>query len=175
MKVTRLITTAVAVVIVGGTIASATPHLFAAPDKKGGIDPSLSPSVTETPEPTISPSVTPEPTETPEPTDTPSPEPTDSTGGGSNTAPDFSACVGLTGLENAICRHEALLLIHPDNTGLQNSLAHLQANLAKQQSGLHGQGAESHGNSGETHGNSGATHGNSGATHGNSGSHGHSS
>ena len=38
---------------------------------------------------------------------------------------DFTACEGLTGLDNAICRHEALLVVHPDNQGLQNSLTHL--------------------------------------------------
>jgi hypothetical protein len=47
------------------------------------------------------------------------------------TGPDFSGCVGLTGLDNAICRHEVLLALNPDNPGLANSLAHLQANLAK--------------------------------------------
>jgi hypothetical protein len=44
---------------------------------------------------------------------------------------DFSACEGLTGLDNAICRHEALLVVRPDNQGLQNSLVHLQENKAK--------------------------------------------
>ena len=44
---------------------------------------------------------------------------------------DFSACKGLTGLDNAICRHEALLVVQPDNQGLQNSLAHLQEIKAK--------------------------------------------
>jgi hypothetical protein len=166
MKITRIVTAAVAAVIIGGTIASAAPHLFAAKDKK---DPTVSPSpsVSVTPEPTITPS----PSETPEPTETPSPEPTDTTtGDGSGTAPDFSACVGLTGLENAICRHEALLVVHPDNQGLQNSLAHLQANLAKHQTGAgeHGNSANAHGNGGESHGNGGESHGNSGGTHGNS-------
>ena len=47
---------------------------------------------------------------------------------------DFTACEGLTGLDNAICRHEALLVVHPDNQGLQNSLGHLQENKAKHES-----------------------------------------
>lgn len=41
---------------------------------------------------------------------------------------DFTACEGLTGLDNAICRHTALLEVTPKNTGLTNALAHLQAN-----------------------------------------------
>jgi hypothetical protein len=153
MKITRVITAAIAAVIIGGTIASATPHLFAAHDKKDSVEPSASPSPgeSETPEPTVSPS----PSETPEPSETPSPEPTDSTGG----APDFSACSGLTGLENAICRHEALLTLHPDNQGLQNSLSHLQANLAKHQAKQHGKSDTFHGKSGEAHGKSGEAHG----------------
>jgi len=44
---------------------------------------------------------------------------------------DFSACEGLTGLDNAICRHEALLVVHPDNRGLRYSRGHLQENKAK--------------------------------------------
>ena len=43
---------------------------------------------------------------------------------------DFSACEGLTGLDNAICRHEALLVVHPDNRGLRYSLGQLQENKA---------------------------------------------
>jgi hypothetical protein len=160
MKISRIILTAIAVVIVGGTIAGATPHLFAGPDKKDSIEPSVSPSPgkSETPGPTDSPS----PSETPEPTETPSPEPSDATGGGvSGTQPDFSACAGLNGLGNAICRHEALLQVHPGNQGLQSSLSHLQANLVKHQT-RHGTGATSHGKSGEPHGKSGEPHGHSG-------------
>ena len=85
---------------------------------------------------------------------------------------DFSACDGLTGLDNAICRHEALLVVQPDNQGLQNSLAHLQEIKAKHeaQSGddvspsEHGSSSnpdQGHGQSGETHGNAGGSgHGN---------------
>ena len=56
MKITRVITAAIAAVIIGGTIASATPHLFAAHDKKDSVEPSASPSPgeSETPEPTVS-------------------------------------------------------------------------------------------------------------------------
>jgi hypothetical protein len=162
----RIITTALAVVVVGATIASATPGLFAAKDKKDDLTPSptLTPTPSETPSPTETPS--------PEPTETPSPEPSDtSDGDGWGTAPDFSACVGLTGLENAICRHEALLEVHPDNHGLQNSLTHLQANLAKHQAAEHGPSGE-HG-SAATHGPSGS-HAHSGEPHGKSGEpHGH--
>ena len=73
------------------------------------------------------------------------------------TAPDFSGCVGLTGLDNAICRHEALLQVKPHNPGLANSLGHLQANAAAHAAKAVG----THGNSG-THRNSGS-HGPSGA------------
>jgi hypothetical protein len=157
MKITRVITAAIAAVIIGGTIAGATPHLFAAHDKKDSVEPSVSPSPgeSETPEPTVSPS----PSETPEPSEMPSAEPTDSTGVGSGGTPDFSACSGLTGLENAICRHEALLTLHPDNQGLQNSLSHLQANLAEHQAKQHGKSDTSHGKSDTSHGKSGEAHG----------------
>ena len=43
-------------------------------------------------------------------------------------APDFSACEGSTGLDNAVCRHEALLAVRPDNVGLRNALERLQEN-----------------------------------------------
>jgi hypothetical protein len=73
---------------------------------------------------------------------------------------DFSGCVGLTGLENAICRHEALLAANPDNPGLANSLAHLQANLAKHAPELTTADAVScPGHSCDPHGNSGGSHG----------------
>ena len=83
---------------------------------------------------------------------------------------DFSACEGLTGLDNAICRHEALLVVQPDNQGLQNSLAHLQENKAKHEAksgdddggdvppsedGSSSSSNHGHGQSGESHGNAG--------------------
>jgi len=84
------------------------------------------------------------------------------------TGPNFSGCVGLTGLENAICRHEVLLALNPDNPGLANSLAHLQANLAKHAPAVTsttdpascpGHSCDPHGKSGEPHGNNGGSHG----------------
>ena len=117
MKPLRVILIAFAVLVVGGTIASA-----AAVHGK----------------PTPSPSVSGTETEAPEPTETEAPEAGATTSDKSGTAPDFSACGGLTGLDNAICRHEALLKVKPDNPGLTNSLAHLQANLAAQAAGTHG-------------------------------------
>ena len=47
--------------------------------------------------------------ESPEPTETEAPEAEETTSDETGTAPDFSTCVGVTGLDNAICRHEALL------------------------------------------------------------------
>jgi hypothetical protein len=79
----------------------------------------------------------------------------------SGTAPDFSACEGRTGLDNAICRHDALLKVKPDNPGLTNSLAHLQANLAAHAAKQAAKDAGTHRNSG-THGYSGS-HGPSGS------------
>jgi hypothetical protein len=76
------------------------------------------------------------------------------------TGPDFSGCVGLTGLDNAICRHEALLAANPDNPGLANSLAHLQANLAKHATEVTtADTASCPGHSCDPHGNSGGSHG----------------
>jgi hypothetical protein len=126
MKPLRVVLAALAAIAVAGTIANAAP---------GGVhgkpSPSVSASVSEAPEPSE--------TEAPEPTETESPDAeakrSDETGKG----PDFSGCVGLTGLDNAICRHEALLKIHPDNPGLNNSLGHLQTNAARHSaSGTHG-------------------------------------
>ena len=61
------------------------------------------------------------------PTDSPVPL-TPEVADGEGASPDFTACEGLTGLDNAICRHEALLVVHPDNQGLQTSLARLESN-----------------------------------------------
>ena len=118
MKSLRIILIAFAVLIVAGTIASAA---------TGGVHGKPTPSPSG-----VSDSPSPEPTETeaPEPTETEAPEAESTTSDENGTAPDFSACGGLTGLDNAICRHEALLKVKPDNPGLANSLAHLQANLA---------------------------------------------
>jgi hypothetical protein len=77
------------------------------------------------------------------------------------TGPDFSGCVGLTGLDNAICRHEVLLALNPDNPGLANSLAHLQANLAKHATVVTtaADPASCPGHSCDPHGNSDGSHG----------------
>jgi hypothetical protein len=137
-KPLRTILVAFVILIVAGTIASAA---------TGGT-PTETPSVTVSPEPTESPSATESPS--PEPTETPSPESSEakatkaeasSDEGGP--APDFSACAGLHGLDNAICRHEALLAVHPNNPGLNNSLGRLQANLAAHAGSTHGN-SESH-------------------------------
>jgi hypothetical protein len=154
MKPLRILLIAFAVLIVAGTIASAA---------TGGVHgkPTPSPPVAVS----DSPSPGPIETEAPEPTETEAPEAEATTSDQTGTAPDFSACVGLTGLDNAICRHEGLLQVKPDNPGLTNSLAHLQANAAAQAARQAAKAAGMHGNSG--HGNSG--HGNSGS-HGPSGS-----
>ena len=49
---------------------------------------------------------------------------------GAGLTPDFSACGGSTGLENAMCRHEALIALHPDVPGLSTSFSQLESNLA---------------------------------------------
>ncbi len=128
MKPLRVFLTALAALVVAATVASASPPLHAAFD----TDPT--PEVSVAPDPT-------EPSETPapEPTETTSPDtdatettpPVDAQGEDASAAPDFTACEGLTGLENAICRHEALLQLHPENVGLQGALAQLQENLAR--------------------------------------------
>ena len=141
MKPLRIILIAFTVLILAGTIASA-----ATGDVHG--------------KPTPSPSVADTETEAPAPTETEAPEAEDTTSDESGTAPDFSACDGLTGLDNAICRHEALLKVKPDNPGLTNSLAHLQANAAAKAAKQAAKAAGTHGNSG--HGNSGS-HGLSGS------------
>ena len=96
---------------------------------------------------------------------------------------DFTACEGLTGLDNAICRHEALLVVHPDSHGLQNSLTHLQ-NKAEHEAKGQGSGGgvpQEHGSSsssshGHDHGQgqSAEPHGNAGGSgHGNGNGNGH--
>lgn len=75
--------------------------------------------------------------------------------GDGGAAPDFATCDGMTGLDNAICRHEALLVEHPDNRGLQHSLERLEENRdrheAKQQSKAE-DGSEGHPGKGHGHG-----------------------
>jgi hypothetical protein len=129
MKPLRVVVVALAAIAVAGTIANAAP---------GGVHgkptPSVSASVSGAPEPSE--------TEAPEPIETESPDAEPKTSDQTGKAPDFSGCVGQTGLDNAICRHEALLKVHPDNPGLNNSLAHLQTNAARHSahsaSGTHG-------------------------------------
>lgn len=131
----RTLLSALAMVIVAGTLASAAPSFRAAFDIAPAADeaspsPEVSPSPEISPEPTVSPEAEPTEAPSPEPSETSSPEPPGDVEGDS-AAPDFSGCAGHTGLENAICRHEALLVLHPDNPGLANALGHLVANLAK--------------------------------------------
>jgi pyruvate/2-oxoglutarate dehydrogenase complex dihydrolipoamide acyltransferase (E2) component len=147
MKPLRILLIAFAVLIAAGTIASAATH---------GVHgkPPSSPSPTEAPE-----TEAPEVDET-EPPETEAPEAESTTSDKTGTAPNFSSCEGMTGLDNAICRHEALLKIKPDNPGLTNSLAHLQANAAAKAARQAAKAAGTHGNSG--HGNSGL-HGPSGS------------
>ena len=144
MKPLRILVIAFAGLIAAGTLASAA---------TGGVHgkPTPSPSVT------VSDSPSPEPTETeaPEPTEIEAPEAEATTSDKTSRAPDFSACDGRTGLDNAICRHEALLKVKPDNPGLINSLAHLQGNLATHAAKKAAKAAGTHGNSG-THGASGS-------------------
>jgi hypothetical protein len=122
------------VLVVAGTIASAA---------TGGVHGKPTPS----PPAAVS--------DSPEPTETEGPEAEATTSDETGTAPDFSACAGVTGLDNAICRHEALLQVKPDNPGLTNSLAHLQANAAAHAARLAAKAAGTHGNS-ESHGPSGS-------------------
>jgi len=134
MKPLRVLLIACVVLVVAGTIANAA---------TGGVKGKPKPS----PPAAVS--------ESPEPTETEAPEAEETTSDETGTAPDFSACVGVTGLDNAICRHEALLQVKPDNPGLANSLAHLQANAAAHAAKLAAKAAGTHGNSG-SHGPSGS-------------------
>jgi hypothetical protein len=129
MKPLRVLLIACAVLIAAGTIASAA---------TGGVHG----------KPTPSPSAAGSDSESPEPTETEAPEAEETTSDETGTAPDFSACAGVTGLDNAICRHEALLKVKPDNPGLTNSLAHLQANAAAHAAKRAAKAAGTHGNSG---------------------------
>jgi hypothetical protein len=93
---------------------------------------------------------------------------------------DLRACEGLTGLDSAICRHEALLEVHPDNQGLQNSLTHLLETKAEHEAkadgghvppggGSSSSSSNDHGQSGESHGNAGANSNAGGNGNGNAG------
>jgi hypothetical protein len=146
MKLLRVLLIAFAVLIVGTLANAAT----------GGVHgkPTPSPSAADS--------------ESPEPTETEAPEAEATTSDRTGTVPEFSACDGLTGLDNAICRHDALLKIKPDNPGLTNSLAHLQANLAAKADKDAAKAAKQAAKAAGTHGNSGM-HGNS-ASHVPSGS-----
>ena len=152
MKQLRIVLIAFAVLIVAATIASA-----ATGGVHGSPTPSPSVAVSDSPSPEPTETEAPEPTETeaPEPTETEAPEAEATTSDKTGTAPNFSACDGQTGLDNAICRHEALLKVKPDNPGLANSLAHLQANAAAHAARLAAKAAGTHGNSG-SHGPSGS-------------------
>jgi hypothetical protein len=136
MKPLRVFLIAFAVLIVAGTIASAA---------TGGVHG----------KPTSSPSATVSDSPLPESTETEAPEAEATTSDESGTSPDFSGCDGITGLDNAICRHEALLKVKPDNPGLTNSVAHLQANRAAQADRKAAKAAGTHGKSG-AHGPSGS-------------------
>ncbi len=147
MKLLRTLISALATVIVAGTVASAAPGFRAAfdlepvetpvdevtlPSEEPSDSSEEAPDLSDPSEEVSDPSEeTPELSETPEPTDPETSSPEDPDGEDGSAAPDFSACVGLTGLENAICRHQALLVLQPDNPGLANALQHLLANLAK--------------------------------------------
>jgi hypothetical protein len=145
----RVLLTTVAMIVVAGTMAGAA---------TGGVPGKPTPS----PPVTVSESPTPEPAETeaPEPIETEATEAEATSSDEAGTAPDFSACDGLTGLENAICRHEALLKVRPDNPGLTNSLARLRANAEAHAARQAAKAAGAPGNS--EHGNSGS-HGPSGS------------
>ena len=125
MKLFRTLVTALAALIVAGTVASAAPSL------RDALDPEPTPeaSVTTPTEPTESPSSSSSTSETVPPEG-------ETEGEGTSVAADFAACEGRTGLENAICRHEALLAAQPENLGLenlglQNALTQLLLNQAK--------------------------------------------
>jgi hypothetical protein len=154
MKPLRVLLIACAVLVVAGTIASAaTGGVHGKPTPSPSAAGSDSPEATETEAPeTEAPETEAPETEAPE---TEAPEAEETTSDETGTAPDFSACVGLTGLDNAICRHEALLRVKPNNPGLTNSLAHLQANAAAHAARQAAKAAGTHGNSG-SHGPSGS-------------------
>jgi hypothetical protein len=156
MKLLRTFMMALAALIVAGTVASAATSFDEVPD----------------PEPTVSPSPTAEPTVSPSPEAEPAVETVETeeegqeADGAEGEAPDFSECEGLTGLENAICRHEALLERKPDHHGLQNALDHLYANQQRKAE----RWADKHGE-GSTEGDTSSCPGKSCEPHGNGNGH----
>jgi hypothetical protein len=77
------------------------------------------------------------------PIETPAPlAPEEEGDGEGEAAPDFTACDGMTGLDNAICRHEALLVVHPDNRDLQHSLERLDVNRERHEAKQHSKAEE---------------------------------
>ncbi|MFL5736543.1 MAG: hypothetical protein ACJ76P_04315 [Actinomycetota bacterium] len=158
----RVVVYAMAAVIVGGTVASAVPGARRSPADQPSPSFAPSPTPSVTPDASPTPELSPQPPVTPEPTPVESPAPleqhasdpqgTEAEGsqkengasGSEHGGPDFSVCDGLTGLQNAICRHEVLLQLQPNNPGLQNALAHLRENLGRHQANGSGKGA--HGN-----------------------------
>lgn len=152
MKLLRTTMMALAALIVAGTVASAATSFDEVPD----------------PDPTVSPSPTVEPTVSPSPEAEPVLEVDEGEESVEGKTPDFSACEGLTGLENAICRHEALLDVKPDHQGLMNALDHLYANQLKKAE----KWAEKHGeDAGTTEGGTSACPGKSCEPHGNGNGH----
>jgi hypothetical protein len=128
MKLLRILLIAFAVVIVG-TIASAAPRGVHSKPTPRPVAVSDSPGATETE----------------------ASEAEATTSDQTRTAQDFSGCVGLIGLENAICRHEALIQVKPGNPGLTNSLTRLQANAAAHAARQAAKTAGTRGDSGSYH------------------------
>jgi hypothetical protein len=164
-KAWRATIVAVAAVIAIGSLASASPSLRA---PRGSHEP-LATGTTGASGPTGETGAT--GLSGPIGTTGPEIEPVQEESGPPSEGADFSACEGLTGLDNAICRHEALLVVRPDNRGLQNSLAHLQENKTKHEakSGDDGgdvppleDGSSSSSSSSQGHGHSEESHGNAG-------------
>jgi hypothetical protein len=122
VKLLRTLVTALAAVIVAGTVASAAPPLRAAFDAEPTPEVSVSP---EAPQPTDPPGSESTEAPLPSPSQSETSPPAGAASEGASGSPDFSACAELTGLDNAICRHEALLALRPDNPGLQISIARL--------------------------------------------------
>ncbi len=122
MKLLRTLVAALAAVIVAGTVASAAPPLRAAFDAEPTPEVSVSP---EAPQPTDPPGSGSTEAALPSPSQSETSPAVDEANEDASGSPDFSACVELTGLDNAICRHEALLVLRPENRGLQTSIARL--------------------------------------------------